>query len=639
MPLLKKSSSLSSHSSSGEPVVSASVQREAEAHRRKARTLAKKQQAAERIASATSQLASGIAEASSACEELKRATDEISASAEEAAGAAQESLRAIHQLSASVEKQLANSQITSERGQAVQSLASRIGTEVLATVGSIEVASQRQASSVQMVGELERQASNIGDIVKAVARIADQTNLLALNAAIEAARAGKHGKGFAVVADEVRTLAETSERSARDIQNLVTQIQGEVQAIAHGINTSSEAIRSEAVRGKEVVDKMTLISTDIQTVTDGAQEILVAAQQSSKSSQLALQAAEAIAAAAEEQSSATEESAKTVNEQTVALSQADQAASSLSEIADDLRTSTDIAKSAEDVASAAEELSSAVQEITRASSQIMVAIEQIRKGAQSQSAASAESAAAITQIERGIGLASQQADVALKRVRAVKDLLTENKQGVLGLVNGIETSLVSTRESMAQMKALEVVSRRIDKIVDSITTVSIQTNMLAVNGAVEAARAGEFGKGFVVVATDIRNLAHDSAENADRIKDMVRSIQEQIGTVARDLQEILASASLEVEKTKTISQNLDFIERDVITLEQGNKELVSMAEDMVSAVAQIKTGVEQVASAASQAEKAATESAAAARQQSQGAEELSAAIEEIASLADELQSV
>lgn len=639
MPLLKKSSSLSSHSSSTEPVVSASVQREAEAQRRKARTLAKKQQAAERIASATSQLASGITEASSACEELKRATDEISASAEEAAGAAQESLRAIHQLSASVEKQLANSQITSERGQAVQSLASRIGTEVLATVGSIEVASQRQASSVQMVGELERQASNIGDIVKAVARIADQTNLLALNAAIEAARAGKHGKGFAVVADEVRTLAETSERSARDIQNLVTQIQGEVQAIAHGINTSSEAIRSEAVRGKEVVDKMTLISTDIQTVTDGAQEILVAAQQSSKSSQLALQAAEAIAAAAEEQSSATEESAKTVNEQTVALSQADQAASSLSEIADDLRTSTDIAKSAEDVASAAEELSSAVQEITRASSQIMVAIEQIRKGAQSQSAASAESAAAITQIERGIGLASQQADVALKRVRAVKDLLTENKQGVLGLVNGIETSLVSTRESMAQMKALEVVSRRIDKIVDSITTVSIQTNMLAVNGAVEAARAGEFGKGFVVVATDIRNLAHDSAENADRIKDMVRSIQEQIGTVARDLQEILASASLEVEKTKTISQNLDFIERDVITLEQGNKELVSMAEDMVSAVAQIKTGVEQVASAASQAEKAATESAAAARQQSQGAEELSAAIEEIASLADELQSV
>ncbi len=83
-----------------------------------------------------------------------------------------------------------------------------------------------------MVIELDKQAATIGDIVNAVARIADQTNLLALNAAIEAARAGQHGKGFAVVADEVRTLAETSEKSARDIQELIGQIQQEVKVIA-----------------------------------------------------------------------------------------------------------------------------------------------------------------------------------------------------------------------------------------------------------------------------------------------------------------------------------------------------------------------------------------------------------------------
>jgi methyl-accepting chemotaxis protein len=88
---------------------------------------------------------------------------------------------------------------------------------------------------------------------------------------------------------------------------------------------------------------------------------------------------------------------------------------------------------------------------------------------------------------------------------------------------------------MSQIKELELVSRKIDKIVDAITQVSIQTNMLAVNGSIEAARAGEYGKGFVVVATDIRNLAHDSAENADRIKDLVKSIQDQIAFVGRDL--------------------------------------------------------------------------------------------------------
>jgi len=408
--------------------------------------------------------------------------------------------------------------------------------------------------------------------------------------------------------------------------------------IANGINQSAQTILEEAGRGKVVVDQLKIIQQDSQLIVDGASEILVAAEQSSRSSQQALAAAEAIAAAAEEQSSATEESAKTVNEQTIALSQAEQTAASLSEIADDLRTSSDIAKSAEDVASAAEELSSAVQEITRASAQIMVAIEQIRKGAQSQAAASAESAAALGQIEKGIELSASRAKLALDKSTVMKDLLSENKRGIAGLISGIELSLKTTRESIAQIKALEMVSRRIDKIVDSITTVSIQTNMLAVNGAVEAARAGEFGKGFVVVATDIRNLANDSAENADRIKDMVRSIQEQIGTVARDLQDISASASGEIDKTKAISSNLELIEGDVLVLQRGNQEVLTLADQMVAAVSEVKVGVDQVASAASEAEKSATESAAAARQQSQGADELSAAIEEIASLADELQS-
>ena len=94
----------------------------------------------------------------------------------------------------------------------------------------------------------EEREERFGDIVKAVARIADQTNLLALNAAIEAARAGKHGKGFAVVADEVRTLAESSEKSAKQIQELVGQIQSEVTGIASGINTSAGAIKSEVDR-------------------------------------------------------------------------------------------------------------------------------------------------------------------------------------------------------------------------------------------------------------------------------------------------------------------------------------------------------------------------------------------------------
>jgi len=159
-----------------------------------------------------------------------------------------------------------------------------------------------------------------------------------------------------------------------------------------------------------------------------------------------------------------------------------------------------------------------------------------------------------------------------------------------------------------------------------------------VNGSIEAARAGEFGKGFVVVATDIRNLAHDSAENADRIKDMVKGVQDQIGIVGRDLEEILATALAEVEKAKRSTGDLVTIEKDIAEVEGGCGAILAASNEIVVANAQVKKGMEQIAQAAREADKAATEAASAARQQAEGAEELASAIEEIASLADELQS-
>jgi len=614
------------------------VARDADAQRKRARTLAKQQQASERVAAAASQLSSGINEAASAAEELKRAATQIATGAEEASGAAQESLAALTQTASAITRQMAAVGQARNTAEGMQKLATQVNGEVKATVDNVTTAAQRQLDSVKMVAELERQAANIGDIVKAVARIADQTNLLALNAAIEAARAGKHGKGFAVVADEVRTLAETSEKSAKQIQELIGQIQTEVKVIAEGINGSAEAISAEVAKSSVILQQLEQIGNDAAAIAAGAAEVATAAAQSNVAAQQALKGAEQIASASTEQSAACEEANKTVTEQTTALQQCEQTSQGLSEIADELKNSTDIAKSAEEVASAAEELSSAVQEINRSAGQIMVALEQIRKGAQAQAAATAESAAAVVQIEKGAQLAENRSNQGSERAKAIQSLMGDNKKNIDMLIAGISTSVDSTQGSIKQVKDLELVSRKIDKIVDAITQVSIQTNMLAVNGSIEAARAGEYGKGFVVVATDIRNLAHDSAENADRIKDLVKAIQDQIGLVGRDLHTIVSAATAEMEKTRAITANLVRIDGDVAQIEQGNREAVSAAQEIVTAMGQVKVAVEQVSAAAAEAEKAAEQASSAAKQQSQGAEELSAAIEEIASLADELQS-
>jgi methyl-accepting chemotaxis protein len=229
--------------------------------------------------------------------------------------------------------------------------------------------------------------------------------------------------------------------------------------------------------------------------------------------------------------------------------------------------------------------------------------------------------------------------VSQKQIGAIKESLGTNKTAVDELIHGIGASVSATQASIKQVRDLEIVSRRIDKIVEAIAMVSIQTNMLAVNGSIEAARAGEFGKGFVVVATDIRNLARDSAENADRIKDLVKSVQDQIFAVGTDLDEIVEAAIEETEKAKVSTSNLTQIESEILLVEKGADEILKASNDISSAILQVKSGSEQIAAASEEAEKAADEAASAAEQQSRGADELASAIEEIASLADELQSV
>jgi methyl-accepting chemotaxis protein len=232
----------------------------------------------------------------------------------------------------------------------------------------------------------------------------------------------------------------------------------------------------------------------------------------------------------------------------------------------------------------------------------------------------------------------QRAKASGEKCTALKDVLAKNKANVDSLITEVGKASEEAVKSARSVLELADRTRKIDKIVDAIVMVTVQTNMLAVNGNVEAARAGEYGRGFSVVAGDIRSLANESSENAGRIKDMVKSIQDQINKVAGDIELAGKTAASEVEKAKVSTANLERIARDMNEVQSGVEEISRGADESLKALQNAATASQQISSAAEETNRATTEGATASEQASKAAQEIAQAVENIASQADELQN-
>ena len=266
----------------------------------------------------------------------------------------------------------------------------------------------------------------------------------------------------------------------------------------------------------------------------------------------------------EEQSTAAEQAQTAVRQQAGSLDQSQTAAQSAGRPGrSSCAAGRADAGAPQQIGAAAEELSATVQQLSGAASEIMAAVEQINRGAEQQSAATQQISAALSQIEKSARVAQQNAQTAGERAAAMQAALQDNRSAVEKLAEGVQRALQQTASSLEMIRGLETVGRRIDKLVDTIALVALQTSMLAVSGAVEAARAGDTGRGFAVVSNDIRSLARETSASMDRVKDTVRSIIDQQASVQRELEQINTLSEAEVEKNRAISEALARIDSDV----------------------------------------------------------------------------
>ncbi len=419
---------------------------------------------------------------------------------------------------------------------------------------NVKIASVKNLNSAKMVDELEVQAEEIGNVVKTVARIADQTNLLALNAAIEAARAGEHGKGFAVVADEVRNLAEGAEKSTKDIRELIRTVQDIVKKSANRIKESSSKAEKQAEKGNEITIVLNAINNAVNTILESSKEINNQARNLQKTVSGFAKETDEISSISEIATETAEKASKDVREQSLFFNGLENIVNELSNAA-----SMEQSNESEEFLSITEKLLSAIKEAEDSSAKIKKTISKIAEEIDHQSSATENGIASIEEIEINIKENLDKIKKSQSEANHLMELLVKHKKQVINQVDEIEKSVEESKNSSESIKNLEIGMRKIEKIVDTITKMSMQTNMLAVNGAIEAARAGEYGKGFAVVASDIRLLAADSENNAEKIKDMIRNIQDQVQMVTQDVLESGISATQEAKEAKSITEHLERI--------------------------------------------------------------------------------
>ncbi|WP_353229771.1 methyl-accepting chemotaxis protein [Pseudomonas qingdaonensis] len=145
--------------------------------------------------------------------------------------------------------------------------------------GSIAGLAAEIDQSVGVINQLVRDSQQISQVLEVIKSIAGQTNLLALNAAIEAARAGEQGRGFAVVADEVRTLAKRTQQSTEEIDQMISRLQGGVEAAVRAMDSSHQMAAGTVGQSQQVQQALVNILGAMGSIVEQNQQIAAAVEQ------------------------------------------------------------------------------------------------------------------------------------------------------------------------------------------------------------------------------------------------------------------------------------------------------------------------------------------------------------------------
>ncbi|AFQ46423.1 methyl-accepting chemotaxis protein [Desulfosporosinus meridiei] len=296
-----------------------------------------------------------------------------------------------------------------------------------------------------------------------------------------------------------------------------------------------------------------------------------------------------------------------------------------------------ISSSSKQVAASSQQLSLGAEQSAQASHQVAVAITEVSLGAEKQLTAVNETSASVEEMSAGIQHMLENAKTVVKSSERTAHSASEGSQAIdktIQQMMNIERTVTGSADMVTNLGER---SKEIGQIVDTISGIAAQTNLLALNAAIEAARAGEQGRGFAVVADEVRKLAEQSQEASKQIATLITGIQQDTQKAVLSISEGTHQVKLGTEVAETAGQAFSEITGsiNVVTaqIEEISEEIQQMAvgsERIVASVSEIYETSKEI-TGQTQTVSAATE------EQSASVEEIASSSQVLANMAEELQ--